>query len=310
MLPSVLTTVLFSLSVIFGNRSAQILGGISANFWRLILATIFLGIYAHWLGGGISGDAFFLFIVSGCVGFGIGDIALFQALPVLGSRLTILLVQCLAAPFAVATEWIWLDSVLSVQQMVASSIILVGVAMALFPDESSSSKQIRAIDLRGVVYAVIAAFGQGFGAVISRKAFAVAASAGQSIDGITAAYQRILGGLAVGLLFYAFCWLKNQRQERDMSSQNSKSYTNIWQLIKTASPWVLLNSLAGPSIGVSCYQWALKTTPAGIVLPIVATSPLVILPFAHYFENDRPHARAWIGGFIAVVGAVLLSMFV
>ena len=38
-------------------------------------------------------------------------------------------------------------------------------------------------------------FGQGYGAVLSRKAYAVAAAAGNRVDGGTAAYQRILGGL-------------------------------------------------------------------------------------------------------------------
>jgi hypothetical protein len=33
--------------------------------------------------------------------------------------------------------------------------------------------------------------------------------------------------------------------------------------------------LTGPTLGVTCFQWALATTPSGIVLPIVALTPLV-----------------------------------
>jgi len=91
MLPAFLTTVLFSLSAVCGNRAAKLLGGTEANFWRLCFATALLAVYAHTCGRGLSGNAFPIFLVSGCVGFGVGDMALFQALPRLGSRLSVML---------------------------------------------------------------------------------------------------------------------------------------------------------------------------------------------------------------------------
>jgi drug/metabolite transporter (DMT)-like permease len=70
----------------------------------------------------------------------------------------------------------------------------------------------------------------------------------------------------------------------------------------------LLNGLSGPALGVSCYQWALKTAPTGIVLPIVAITPIVIIPFSRYIEGERPTWRSLAGGLVAVVGAVLLAL--
>src|SRR5688572_29913152 len=105
MFPAFLSTILFSISAVSANRTAKILGGTEANFWRLVVALIFLAAYAHLLGAGLSGGAFHIFFLSGVIGFGVGDIALFQALPRLGSRLTILIVHCLASPFAATTEW-------------------------------------------------------------------------------------------------------------------------------------------------------------------------------------------------------------
>ena len=72
--------------------------------------------------------------------------------------------------------------------------------------------------------------------------------------------------------------------------------------------WVLLNSLAGPTIGVGCYQWALENNPSGVVLPVVATTPIVVMPFAFLFEGDRPGPRSLLGGIIAVAGAVALAL--
>ncbi|HEY0550793.1 MAG TPA: DMT family transporter, partial [Verrucomicrobiae bacterium] len=133
MFPAFLTTILFSISAVCAQRSSRTLGGIEANFWRLLLATLLLGLWAHTGGNGISGKAFPLFLVSGLLGFGIGDAALYQALPKLGSRLSILLVHCIAAPVAAAAEWLWLGTPMSGPQMIGAALILSGVALALAP---------------------------------------------------------------------------------------------------------------------------------------------------------------------------------
>ena len=51
MVAAFLTTILFSLSAVSGRRTAHLLGGTEANFWRLCFATWLLAIYAHGFGG-------------------------------------------------------------------------------------------------------------------------------------------------------------------------------------------------------------------------------------------------------------------
>ena len=75
-----------------------------------------------------------------------------------------------------------------------------------------------------------------------------------------------------------------------------------------AWPFVAANTLAGPTVGVGCYQWALQTTPSGIVLPIVATSPLVTIVLSFFLDGLRPTRRAVLGGLLAVGGAVALKL--
>jgi len=303
MLPAFLATILFSWSVLFANRSTKLLGGVTANFARICLAAALLAFWAHGFGGGVGSPGFRIFFLSGCVGFGLGDVALYQALPRLGSRLTILLVHCLAAPFAALSEWLWLGTTLTPAQMLCGLVILAGVAIALAPREHLHLQP--GVRCLGVLFGIVAAFGQGFGAVLTRKAEAVNRLAGVSIDGGTATYQRILGGLLVTSVFVL--WVKalsRRRPAGDVPAERPRDRKAVWRV---AWLWVLLNCLAGPTLGVSCYQWALKTTPAGIVLPIVATAPVVILPFAYLLDNDRPGLRSVIGGIIAVAGAIALT---
>ncbi len=73
-------------------------------------------------------------------------------------------------------------------------------------------------------------------------------------------------------------------------------------------PWVLANSLAGQTVGVSCMQWALENTPTGIVTAIIAMTPIVMLPLARIFEGERDHRPLEIaGGLIAVAGVIGLT---
>ncbi len=308
MVPALLATLLFSLSVVFANRSTRILGGTKANFARLCLATALLAVWAHGRGPGFGGGAFGWFFLSGCIGFGLGDSALYQALPRVGPRLTALLMQCLAAPFAALAEWLWLGTTLSLTQIAAGLVILAGVGVAVAPQEHVHVP--RRLLVGGLVFGVVAALGQGLGAVVSRKAYAVVATAGQDIDGLTAAYQRILGGVVFALPFTGWVQLRRRRPagpalagETNRSTGAKPAGTG-----EKAWVWVVLNSLAGPTLGVGCYQWALASQPSGVVLPIVATMPIVVIPFAYLFEGDRPSLRSLAGGVVAVLGAIGLAL--
>jgi len=293
MLASLLTTVLFSFSVIFAARSARVLGPGTANLSRILVAATFLALWAHTCGAGLHGPALPWFFLSGVIGFGLGDMALFGALPRIGPRLAILLTQCLAAPIAGFTEWAWLGTTLHPSDILCAAVILGGVAVALAPDRSLSVPP-RTFWI-GVLFGVGSAAGQGIGAVLSRKANGVAEAAHFAIDGGSAAYQRILGGVLMTAL--AFFLIKPMRPAADKAPE----WRRGWWL-------VLGNALAGPTLGVACYQWALKTMPSGIVLPIVATSPLVTLVLARWINQERPTRRAILGGLIAVAGAVALKI--
>jgi len=296
MVASLLTACLFSLSVIFAARSAAILGGATANLTRLCLAAVLLAVWAHAFGRGLEGAGLPWFFLSGVIGFGLGDMALFAALGRIGPRLAILLTQCLAAPLGAVAEWSWLGTTLAPFELGCSGVILAGVALALAPDHGWTGE--RRDFWIGVLCGVGSAAGQAFGAVVSRQANLVAQLSGEPLDGGTAAYQRILGGVLVTVLAFAFF-----RKGRPAAAEFDATR---WQ---RAWPFVVANACAGPALGVACYQWALSTTPTGIVLALVATAPLLTMLLAWLIDNTRPTFRAAIGSAVAVGGAAGLRYF-
>ena len=200
MFAAILTTILFSFSAIFANRSIQDLGSSRANLGRLLVALLLLGIYAHTFGPGMGGAGRNWFLISGVIGMGLGDLALFAALPRLGSRLTILMCQCIAVPIAIQAEWLWMDTRLTLPQIGWAALILVGVTIALMPSKRHPPKV--ALTKLGFLFGFLAAAGQGLGAVVSRHAYELTVAAGQSINGISAAYQRIAGGLIITAIYF------------------------------------------------------------------------------------------------------------
>lgn len=310
MFPALLATLLWSTCVITARRSVEQLGENQANIARLLVAVVAMGFIAHAFGTGIGGGALWLFFLSGVIGFGIGDIGIFYALPRIGSRLTLLLAQCLAVPIAGFTEWLWLGTVLTPSQLGAVVVIVVGISMALIPKHMPAESW--PMFWVGIAFGVLAALGQAFGAVLSRKAFITmdTLGSGAQLDhsvwqsillGATSGYQRLLGGILALLAFYVVTlvyrkWYTLPREARKGDSASSKTL------------YVVLTAASGPILGIICYQWALATTPSAIVQPIVAMTPLVVMPLAYLIEGDRPRKRALVGTFISVLGVLWLAM--
>jgi drug/metabolite transporter (DMT)-like permease len=301
---ALLCTILFSVSITCGHRSAKLIGGTEANFWRLTLAGLLLGVWSFAFGIGASGAAFPMFFLSGAIGIGVGDVAFFQTLPRLGSRLTSLLIGCLSAPLAALIEWLWIGTTLSLGQILWGLLTVVGVSIALMSSEHV--KRTRRDHVVGTLVAVLASLFNALGGVLSRKAYETMRAAGEHLDGGNAAFQRVLGGL----LLAGICLLVVKRRAFKVQAHaprnlvieaSRKKWRGVW-------PWVLVNGFAGQTLGVSCMQWALETTPAGIVFAILAITPIMIIPFAFVLEHERPTVHSLVGGAIAVGGVIALAL--
>lgn len=303
MLASFLAAFFFALNATCASHSVRLSGSVRANIGRLLVATCVLGVFAHTLGHGFSSASTPWFLLSGLIGMGLGDLGVYAALPLLGSRITVLMTQCLAAPIAALGEWLWLGTRLTQAQILWGILILAGVAVAITPSRKSPPRvTIRPI---GFLFGVVAACGQGLGALVSRKGVDVAAQAQEAAHtatfGLNAAYQRIFAGLIFTCLWFLLLRSLGRLPRPVTPSAATPKPAGHPTL------WLVANGLAGPVLGVGCYQWALATTPSGIVLPIAATAPLLSIPIAFWIEGDRPPRRAIFGGILAVAGCIALT---
>ncbi len=284
----------YAWSVTCARRSSAHHGPDLANLGRLLVAVVFIGLFVAFSDRHPFCAGWGWLILGGVLGLGIGDIALFHALPRIGVGLTMLLTQCLAAPFALILEYQALGHSPNGAQMLAALVILIGVGVALGAPAEGDPADRRA----GVWLGVLSALGQACGAVSTPLTVEACKQAGEVIpDGFAQAFVRLLGGRTSRA-----CFSSSGHRARKACSQRCADRTPS----ASAPWWMLMNGISGPALGVACYQWALTQHPAALVLSVVALTPLIGLVMQWAIEGQRPSWRLWLGGAIAIIGVILL----
>ncbi|MFN0129446.1 MAG: EamA family transporter [Verrucomicrobiales bacterium] len=310
MIPALLATFCFACSAVCGQRLARLMGSLRGNYWRLllaalVLAAITLAAYPDSLRAETGG----WYVLSGVIGFGIGDVALFLAYPHLGSRLTVLILMSFGVFFGAVGDWWLLRAPLGWNLGLSVMVILSGLFLALH----RPSEPVRWG--RGLIYAVIAGWGQGFGAVLSRLAQTVAQDGGFEVPPISQTAQRAAGGLAVAALAFAVVRIAARRRanssEPEAATEGPAAERRVPAKYRKNLPfWLAGSALFGPVIGVSAMQWALQVLhSSALVVAITATAPLVIVPLARWVEREKTSPRALLGTAIAVAGVVMAAIF-
>lgn len=283
----------YAWSVTCARRSSAHHGPDLANLGRLVVALAAVGAFVALSDRQPFCAGWGWLVLGGVLGLGVGDIALFHALPRIGVGLTMLLTQCLAAPFALVLEYETLGHAPTGAQMAASLVILTGVGVALGAPAEGDPAHRKA----GVWLGVLSALGQACGAVSTPLTVHACEAAGETVpDGFSQAFVRLLGGAPVVAAF--LLW---SSREAGLLAQVRRPY--VWT---GAAGWMLMNGLSGPALGVACYQWALTSQPAALVLSVVALTPVIGLVMQWAVEGRRPAGRLWLGGAVAVVGVILL----
>lgn len=300
------------------------IGSLTVNIVRLVMAVGLLAL-AGWAMRGLpfptdaSAHAWLWLSVSGLVGFTFGDLCIFRAFVVLGSRLSTLMMS-LAPPITALIGWLVLGETLGARDLAAMAMIVGGIAWAVLdrekrrpgdgggataqattpqaagqpaPDTGSATAG-RAARLGGstsrtwgVLLGIGGAVGQAGGLVLSKFGMA-------DYDPFASTQIRVIAGLAgyVALFTVVGWWRRVPAALRD----------------RRAMGLTTVGAFFGPFLGVSLSLVSVQLIPTGIAASLMATTPILIIPVVVFSGRERVGLGGVAGAVLAVAGVVLLFL--
>jgi drug/metabolite transporter (DMT)-like permease len=280
----------------FGSKR---LGNLTLNVLRMALALLF-SLVLFWFAAGTplppigSIEACVWMLLSGIVGYVIGDFCLFQCYIIIGSRYGQLFMTL--APLAAALmAWITLGQQMTPISIVAMFITLIGIGISILGRGEHHKVSLK-LPLNGVLFAIGAALCQGIGLVLSKIGMDHY-DTGTMPDWLipfSANFLRCIAGIVgFGILQYFHEGFSPLRK----ALLDSKGMT-----VATAT------TIFGPFVGVGFSLMAVQYTNAGIASTLMALTPIIIILPSYWLFHQKITWRAVLGAVISVLGVSLFFM--
>ena len=288
-LAAVGTALLWTLSAVAWTLAGRQVGALVVSFVRLLVASLLLGAHGLLLRGMVlpcdaSRETWQVLGVSGFLGFFLADLCLFKAFLLIGPRLSLLLYS-LTPPLAAVGAWAALGQPLSGRSWLAMGVTLAGVAWVLSERPAAAHAVPSSARWRGIVCGLSAAALQAGSSVLAQRGLG-------DYDAVAATFIRVLGGLIGFLPLIGLA----RRGPDVLAALRNRHVMGI----------VFCGAFVGPYVGVVLFMIALRHCHAGIVTTIVATMPVLILPFSVLLFREHVTPRAALGAVLSVIGVGLL----
>ena len=280
----------------FGSKR---LGNLTLNVLRMLLALLFSAVLFWVVVGspwpvGISAEACGWLLLSGLVGYVIGDYCLFQCYIIIGSRYGQLFMT-LAPLSAALMAWVMLGQQMTPTSIVAMLVTLMGIGISVLGCGEHHKVSLK-LPLNGVLFAVGAAMCQGVGLVLSKMGmdyYEAGAMPGWLIP-FGANFLRCVAGI-VGfslLLYFREGFAPLREAFHDAKGMTVATATTVF----------------GPFIGVGFSLMAVQYTSAGIASTLMALTPIIIILPSYWLFHEKITWKAVLGAFISVVGVSLFFL--
>ena len=279
----------------FGSKR---LGNLTLNVLRMGLALVFslvlfVVVTGNPLPPGASAEAAGWMLLSGVVGYVIGDFCLFQCYIIIGSRYGQLFMTL--APLAAAMmAWITLGQQMTGMSILAMLITLAGIGISVLGRGEHHKVGLK-LPLNGVLFAIGAAMCQGIGLVLSKIGmdhYEATANMPDWLVPFSANFYRCVAGIIGFTLLLYF--------RKGLDPLREAMHDKKGLAVATAT------TVFGPFVGVGFSLMAVQYTAAGIASTLMAMTPIIILLPSYWLFHQKITWRAVAGAVISVVG---VSMF-
>jgi drug/metabolite transporter (DMT)-like permease len=281
----------------FGSKR---LGNLTLNVLRMGLALVFslvlfMIVRGNPLPPGASAEAAGWMLLSGVVGYVIGDFCLFQCYIIIGSRYGQLFMTL--APLAAALmAWITLGQQMTGMSILAMFITLAGIGISVLGRGEHHKVGLK-LPLNGVLFAIGAAMCQGIGLVLSKIGmdhYEATANMPDWLIPFSANFYRCVAGIIGFTLLLYF--------RKGLDPLREAIHDKKGLAVATAT------TVFGPFVGVGFSLMAVQYTAAGIASTLMAMTPIIILLPSYWLFHQKITWRAVAGAVISVVGVSLFFL--
>ena len=302
--------LLWTVSALAAEVATKRAGVLVLNVWRMALAFL-VSALLFWVTTGqalpvMAGtDAWLWLLLSGFVGYFLGDWCLFNSYIVIGSRLGQLFMT-LAPAFTAFFAWVMIGQTLSWNSLTAMLVTLAGIGIAV--TDRGGTEDGEPVRLKGVLLGIGAALGQGLGLVMSKIGidhFTSNISPGQLEEfGFVLPFGSNLIRCIAGTVCYLAWYLIRRARRSGSSSPHLMSLVHD----RKATVALLITLVSGPFLGVALSLAAVQLTAAGIASTLMAMTPIIILLPSHWLFRQPITLRAILGALISCVGVSLFFL--
>ncbi|QGU96777.1 EamA family transporter [Clostridium bovifaecis] len=286
---ALLTAIFWTIAAVVFESAGKKVGSSCVNFMKLIFGFLLIGVYTSITRGmflplDASSRTWTWLLLSGLVGFVLGDLFLFQAYIEIGSRVS-MLVMSLAPPIAAVISYIVLGEKLTKANIIGMVITIIGIAIVVLKKDDSENKIQFSHPIRGLVFALLGAIGQAGGLVLSKLGM-------QDYNAFAATQIRTIAGICgfAVLIFIMKGWDKVFSALKNIS------------ILKTIS----LGSIFGPFLGVSFTLIAIQYTSTAVASTITSIVPVLIIPPAILIFKEKITSREILGSIVTIIGVGVL----
>ena len=288
---ALITAVCWSFTAMSFEAAGKKVGSLSVNLIRLLMA-VFLFMGYNWIVRGFPfpSDAsvhnWTWLLLSGFIGFCLGDLCLFQAFVVIGARMS-MLIMSLVPPITAILGWMVMGETLTGLGFLGMFLTIIGVALVVL--ERNPDKRISNFKhpVTGVLLGLGGAIGQAVGLVLSKYGMG-------SYNAFAATQIRIFAGIFGFFLIFT------------LMRRWKKFFITFTH--KRAMSLISLGAVFGPFLGVAFSLLAIQHTQTGIASTIMALVPVLIIPLAILFFKEKVTTREILGAVVAVIGVGVLFL--
>ena len=298
---SLFVAVSWTITALFAEVGSKRLGALQLNVIRMVLSLVMLGGTLWYFTGSFfplyaNGAAWLWLLMSGFVGYLLGDYCLFNSYVLIGSRFGQLFMTL--APLAAAISgWLILGETMSLQALLGMIVTITGIGVSVLNKGGAHGVALK-LPLKGVLFGIGAGVGQGVGLVLSKvgmNCYEMSIPAGETMvmDLLPFASTFIRATMgAAGFLMVMGMQKKFQTLRASLTDAKGMGAA-------------VGATIAGPFIGVSLSLMAVRFTEAGIASTLMALTPVLILWPSHFFFKQQVTFKEIIGACISVFGVSL-----